>query len=127
MPELEEKLEVLNGKWSTEEHVYRLFHQSFKVFRVQDETLHTVALLRELSEDRKLNPWFEQIISEGTGKEFELSHNANWLATVRPMMEALFYAKYFMELVIKCGKLMETAEAILPSGWAAVLCLYNQR
>lgn len=68
-----------------------------------------------------------QIVSEGTGKEFELSHNENWLHHTRPMVEALFHTHYFVKMACKYGQELETQPAALPSGYAALLYLFDLR
>jgi len=76
--------------WGIEDRVYRFYHQSLKVYSVQGMTQEAVELLQSLLPERPLNTWFMHIVSEGTGKAFELSHNENWLHHTRPMIEALF-------------------------------------
>jgi hypothetical protein len=77
--------------------------------------------------DAPLNEWFLTLVREGTGKEFQLEHNKRWLQEVRPMLEAFFHAKYFLEMVVKFGRKLDAAPNVLDVGWAAVLCLYNMR
>ena len=43
------------------------------------------------------------------------------------LIEAFLHAKFFLEMVVKYGKELEAAQNLLPSGWAAVLCLYDLR
>lgn len=50
-----------------------------------------------------------------------------WLEVTRPMLEAYFHARFFLEMVIQYGEELDQAPAILPSGWAAVLYLYDLR
>ena len=38
-----------------------------------------------------------------------------------------FHAKFFLEMVVKYGKEIDEPPEVLPSGWAAVLCLYDLR
>jgi hypothetical protein len=59
--------------------------------------------------------------------EFKTDHNENWALYTRPIVEAFLHAKYFMEMMVKYGTEMDTAQSTLPTGWAAILCLYNQR
>jgi hypothetical protein len=77
--------------------------------------------------DRRLNEWFTKIISEGTGKQFQVSHNRGWLQHTRPIVEAFFHAHYFLKMVCKYGGQLNTAPNMMPSGWAAALNLYNLR
>jgi len=62
--------------WGYEDPVYRFYHQSFKVYYLQEETKSIVAALRDLAPDRPLNPWFLEIVTLGTGHEFTAEHNA---------------------------------------------------
>jgi hypothetical protein len=71
---------------------------------------------------------FQEIIESGaSGKEFRLKHNENWTYQTRPFLEAFFQARFFLEVAVKYGKELEAAPDMLPSGWAALLCLYNIR
>ena len=63
------------------------------------------------------------IVREGTGKTFTEEDNKNWLAVTRPIAEAFFHARYFLEMAIKYGKELEFPPQQLPSGWAALLYL----
>jgi hypothetical protein len=127
LPELQRLLDRCNDHWGAEDGVYRFYHQSFKVYGLQSLTDCIVAEMRALAPERTLNDWFLQIVSEGTGKSFELEHNARWLQTTRPIVEAFFHARYFLEMLCRYGRELETAPNLLPSGWAAVLYLYGLR
>ena len=123
-------LEALTAKCrstSCENLVYRFYHQSFKVYRIQDFTAEVTDKLRSLAPGRPLNSWFEQILKEGTGSEFTLADNEDWLAVTRPMLEAFFHARYFLEMAAKYGRELESPPNVLPCGWAALLYLYNLR
>ena len=126
LPKLEELLANC-GHGGYEDRVYRFYHQSFKVFYLQDTTMEIAAKLQSLAPDRPLNEWFVQIIQDGTGKKFTLQDNLNWLAVTRPILEAFFHARYFLEMAVKYGKELDYPPQILPSGWAAFLYLYNLR
>ena len=127
MPEIRELWKELKGHWQYEDRVYRFYHQSFKVFAVQDYTQKIVGLLQSLAPHLTLNPWFMEIVTQGTGKEFDPSMNQRWTETTRPMLEAFFHARYFLEMVRKYGRLLKESGQVLPSGWAAVLELYQLR
>jgi hypothetical protein len=75
----------------------------------------------------KLNPQFLQIIGEGTGKEFDPSHNADWLRHTRPIIEAFFHARHMLAMVCKYAEELAEPPQPMPSGWATVLYLYNLR
>jgi hypothetical protein len=125
--ELEELLHRIEGQWGIEDSFYRLYHQSFKVYHLQSTTEEICKALQQLLPDHSLNDWFSEIIAQGTGKEFELSHNKEWLVQTRPILEAFFHAHFFLKMAVKYGKELETAPNVLPSGWAAVLYLFNLR
>lgn len=127
LPELSALLEQITSHWHGEDGFYRFYHQSFKVYALQRDTLQIVAALRSLRPDGPLNPWFEQIVNEGTGKEFKPEHNQRWLQEARPILEAFFHARTMLELVVRYGRELQEPPQIMPSGWAAVLYLYNLR
>lgn len=127
LPELEELLDRMGFHWHGEDGFYRFYHQSFKVYGLQTDTERIVATLRGLLPERELNAWFRTIIGEGTGKTFAQEHNERWLAETRPILEAFFHAKTMLELVVNYGRELESAPPMLPSGWAAVLYLYDLR
>jgi len=81
--------------------------------------------LQNLLPDRPLNPWFREIIVEGTGKKFDLSHNENWLRHTRPIVEAFFHAHYFLKMACKYGRELNAPPQAMPSGWAAALHLFD--
>lgn len=130
LPQLEELLKKVNGEWVYEDMVYRLYHQSFKVYWVQGQTEAIVAALQALAPDLQLNVWFREIVESGTGHTFEMSHNQDWLLRGRPMLEAFFHARFMLEMAVRHGKKLKRAKRppqLLDSGWAAFLYLYNLR
>ncbi|MFH0794090.1 MAG: hypothetical protein V2A74_08670 [bacterium] len=127
LPALKELLRECSDHWRYEDGIYRFYHQSHKVYAVQDTTLRILECLKALSPNGTLNDWFMEIVGAGTGKTFDVEHNKNWLAITRPILEAFFHAKFFLEMAVKYGKELSYPPALLPSGWAAVLYLYNLR
>jgi hypothetical protein len=127
LPELTALLEKCSSHWVYEDGVYRFYHQSFKVYALQNETLKIVEELRLLSPAGELNPWFGKIIAEGTGRTFSPEHNQEWLEVTRLILEAFFHTKYFLEMAVKYGRELGYPPRVMPSGWAALLYLYNLR
>jgi hypothetical protein len=127
LPELEALVEECNSDWVYEDGVYRFYHQSFKVYLLQESTLRIVEKLRALAPDREFNKWFAQIIADGTGKTFSSEHNKDWSKITRPIVEAFFHARYFLEMAVKYGRGLQYPPRAMPSGWAAFLYLYNLR
>jgi hypothetical protein len=117
-------LEESSSHWGFEDPVYRFYHQSYKVFDLQQSTESIVMALQELMPGRALNPWFARIVSEGTGKAFTLDDNERWLAVTRPIVEAFFHARYFLEMAVRYASL-DAPPTVLPSGYAALLYLYR--
>lgn len=124
--ELESLFEACSDHWGYEDSVYRFYHQSFKVFGLQDKTRSIVEKLQGLAPDLPLNPWFVQIVETGTGKTFKLEDNARWLEVTRPIVEAFFHARFFLEMAVRYAHLQAPPQP-LPSGYAALLHLFQLR
>jgi hypothetical protein len=127
LPELKKLLDTVDGHWGGEDAVYRFYHGSFKVYHLQELTGKIVAHLSSLLPGRPLNDWFKGIIEQGTGKTFKPEDNTNWLTVTRPILEAFFHARYFLEMAVKYASSMPAPPLLMPSGWAAFLYLYNLR
>lgn len=127
LPELEELLAESTSHWGGEDPVYRFYHHSFKVYALQAMTCRIVKALRDLGPDGPLHASFETIVAEGTGKVFDFEVNRRWTEETRPIVEAYFHARFMLEMVCKYGRELDEAPSLLPSGWAAVLELYNMR
>ena len=128
LPNLKALLAAAEAHWGIEDAVYRFYHGSFKVYGLaQSYTERIVAALRALLPDRELDSDFLDIVKDGTGKQFEMSHNQDWLRHTRPMVEALFHAHYFLKMACKYGEQLSESPQVLPSGWAAFLYLYRLR
>jgi len=127
LPELKMLLAATSDHWHYEDPIYRFYHQSFKVYRLQTTTLKIVEELQALAPHLKLNSFFLKIVAEGTGKNFDLSHNANWLKQTRPIVEAFFHARHMLLMICKYAEELPKPPPALPSGWATVLYLYDIR
>lgn len=130
LPKLEKLLETANDHWNYEDLVYRYYHGSFKVYYLQGLTNEIVKTLKSISPHKDknyLNEDFLEILNAGTGKVWEHSHNQEWSKHCRPILEAFFHAKYFLEMAVKYGKELKEAPNVLPSGWAGLLYLYKIR
>jgi len=127
LPELERLLSVMPCLY--EDGIYRFYHQSFKVYSLQDYTLKAAELFKSIGRevDKSLCKWFEEIVTNGTGTKFEMEHNENWKQHTRPIVEAFLHAKYFVEMMVKYGREAKAPTNFFPSGWAAILTLYGQR
>ena len=128
LPQLEDLFARIKDKSGEEDRVYRFYHQSFKVFYLQDLTAAGFKLIEEIGgETDPPHPWYCQIIKEGTALKFEASANDDWLKATRPILEALWHTNYFTQMMIKYAKELETAPQAMPSGWAAILWLFELR
>lgn len=127
LPELEALLETCSGPWEYEDPIYRFYHQSWKVYAVQQSTTHIVEVLQDLLPGRPMNASFRAIVSEGTGRRFTTEANRDWLTSTRPMLEAFFHCRYFLEMAVRYGRRLEQPPTRLPSGWAALLYLFDLR
>jgi hypothetical protein len=141
---LKELLDKLDGHWGHEDGIYRYYHQSFKVYRLQGYTNEVVAQMRlvhplnreswqeygGLKKDRKQHefaPMFERIVAAGTGIEFEMDHNSIWEETTLPIVTAFMHAHHVLAMMVKYGEELDEAPQMLPSGWATVLYMYGLR
>ena len=122
--ELATLFDECSSHWGFEDPVYRFYHQSFKVYAVQEQTVRIVGALESLVPDRMLNAWFRQIVAEGTGRTFRPEDNDKWTALTRPVLEAFFHARFFLEMAVRYADLRESPTP-LPSGYAALLYLYD--
>lgn len=128
LPDLEKLLTSVSDHWGYEDTIYRFYHQSFKVFhQAQGATTRIIKALSDLMPDRPLNKWFMEIVAAGTGREFTYDDNHRWLEATRPMVEAFFHARFMLEMAVKYAKELDEAPTTLPSGWAALLYLYDLR
>lgn len=112
-----------------EDYVYRFYHQSFKVFGATAQIKQAKELFERLAPDSfPLNDWFCSIADAAIGKEFDFAKtNQIWLAETRPILEAFWHSKYFLEQMLTAANELEQSPQMLPSGWAAVLYLFDLR
>ena len=95
------------------------------MYWLQERTKAICAELALLSPPEcRFSPWFVQIVDEGTGREFRMEDNQDWLRVTRPMLEAFFHARFFLEMAVRYAGL-ESPPNPLPSGYAALLYLYE--
>jgi hypothetical protein len=100
LPALRDLLAESSGR-DYEDPIYRFYHHSHKVFRLQDRTEEIISALRDLLPERDLNPLFLEIVARGTGRVFSLDLNADWPRHTRPILEAFFHARYFLEMAVR--------------------------
>ncbi len=124
--DLTRQLARASDHWGYEDPVYRFYHQSFKVFALQSETGSIVSLLASLAPERPLNRQFVEIVEQGTGRVFTVADNAHWTTSTRPIVEAFFHARFFLEMAVRYSDLVAPPQP-LPSGYAALLYLYDLR
>src|SRR4051812_3107578 len=92
LPSLETLLGEVCGT-AYEDGLYRFYHHSFKVYRLQELTVRMVEALQALAPSRPLNPDFSAIFAEGTGLKWKPEHNRSWLEVTRPIVEVFLHAK----------------------------------
>jgi hypothetical protein len=64
-------------------------------------------------------------VRDGTGRTFVAEHNRRWLEVTRPIVEAFFHARYFLEMAVRYGEELKVPPRTMPNGWAAFLYLYD--
>jgi hypothetical protein len=126
--ELRELLMQVNDHWGYEDGLYRFYHHSFKVFGLQQLTERIVAALAGIApEERGFCALFRTILDVGLGREFSLEDNSRWVEATAPIVEAFLHARYFLEMAVKYGTELAEPPQLIPSGWAALLSLYDLR
>ncbi len=136
--ERQQLLEFLNGPVAKawEDGLYRFYHQSHKVFRLQKLTQEILTKLQALLPDRTMNPWFLEIVGAGTTRVFGSQTNENWTLETRPILEAFCHAKYFLEMACQeqdewitqlpsSEGTVKREIRMVSSGWAALLVLFS--
>jgi len=76
----------------------------FKVYALGRTTKQIVSALQALAPDQQLNEWFLRIVTEGTEQVFAREHNGRWLEITRPIVEAFFHSRYFLEMAVRYGR-----------------------
>lgn len=71
------------------------------------ETSRVVNVLESLASGHPLNPWFRQIVEQGTGRAFKQDDNADWTRITSPILEAFFHARFFLEMAVRYATLLE--------------------
>jgi hypothetical protein len=111
-----------------EEYVYRFYHRSYKSIYIQAytrvilESLHTLA-----PTGTELNSQLLKIVTEGYQSLFQEESDQNRDKETRSIIEGFFHTKFFLQMAVKYGKKLDALPELLPSGWAALLHLYNLR
>jgi hypothetical protein len=124
----QERLDRL-ARLTGEEAIYRYYHQSFKVYTLQDTTELLLTALKELNprDPPAFHPGFVELMDAGRGREFQMADNDHWHAATGPVVEAFFHARYFVQQASKYGHELTVPPSVLPYGWAALLELYGYR
>ena len=131
LPVLENLANKCDNHLGQEDLIYRFYHQSFRVYQIQNLTGEIYQNLRRISPHDNpdcMNSSFLEIINAGaSNRTWKLEDNHNWNGVCRPFLEAFFHSKYFLDMAIKYGKEYDSAPKRISSGWAALLELYNIR
>jgi hypothetical protein len=111
-----------------EDGVYRLYHGSYKVFNLQDPVETAFELIKEIGGESD-PPYFEyvQIVEAGTTNKFSATTNENWEAETKPILEAFWHTKYFINMMVKYAEDFEKVEMPTRPGMAEVLYLFELR
>jgi hypothetical protein len=126
LPELEGLAAEFNA--AEEDFVYRYYHNSYKVFNLQEDILKAFKIIREIGgEADPPHIEYAQIVKAGTENGFGKDTNANWQVETRPILEAFWHTKYFLNMMVMYAKLDDPVPSPIGSGWASVLYLYELR
>ena len=77
--ELRRVLEIVNSEGCYEDRIYRYYHQSYKVFELQIATQEMADALATIApKGRPFCRFFDEILQQGTGREFSPEDNQHW-------------------------------------------------
>src|ERR1700676_3938422 len=84
-----------------EDGVYRLYHGSYKVFDLHDPVKAAFKLIKKIEVDSD-PPYSEcaRIVEAGTKHQFSATTNENWEAETKPILEAFWHTKYFINMMV---------------------------
>jgi hypothetical protein len=101
---------------------------SYKVFDLQDPVESAFKLINEIG-DESDPPYSEyvQIVEAGTTNKFSATTNENWEAETKPILEAFWHTKYFINMMVKYAEDFEKVEMPTRPGMAEVLYLFELR
>lgn len=120
-PKLKELLKKVESHWEYEDLVYRFYHHSFKA--------HFAADLGNEVFDKLLSlvPWGQHECPIFIRNLRKRCRGKKTQRRARADIELLFHAHYFLKMAVKYGKKYKRGPRPLPSGYAALLCLYGLR
>jgi hypothetical protein len=112
-----------------EDGVYRYYHQSTKVYSLQEAVKRARRLFEELAPDgTQLNSWFTTICDDACEHKFTPARsNQQWYQETRPILEGFWHCLYFLRQLARYRREVDQPPQIMPYGWAAVLYLYGIR
>lgn len=121
--------QVGGGSLHTDDLLYRFWHQSLKVYALQEVTRHIRGLLAEAADPALgLDPWYEEIVAAGTGRTFTLEDNGRWLEAAGPIVNAYLHSAHLLRLACEAVARYDRApEGWYDPGWATLLHLYRMR
>ena len=128
-------LEAWQAEADDENGVYRFYHHSNKIFHLQKLIKAGWKIIDKIGMSGQppdyLHEWYIEIYLEGAILDFKEWMNSEWLKHTRPILEAFWHTKYFIQMMFKYGQLLEPNSEELLQGmapdWAAVLYLFELR
>ncbi len=124
LPALEELLARADRRGAN--RFYKFYAGSLKVHDLQTETEEIVEAFRAVMPERRMDELFLAIMERGTGRSFEIAHNARWTEEAGPVVEAFLHARMMLGQMVECGRSIDSlpVRSICP-GWQLMCCLYG--
>lgn len=117
---------VLDG----DDLVYRFFHQSFKVYRLQAVNREAVEFLETFlkpEHERGFDFQMRELIAAGAGNiEFKDEHNLEWGRHTRPFVELYLHVKHILDCMLEAPE-AQKEKSCLTIPFATVLSCFNLR
>jgi hypothetical protein len=105
-------------------HFYR---SDPSVYDLRKLTAQAASLLRDIAADGELALSFEVIMQDATASKLDLTSSRMWILSATPTIAGFYHCRFFVERLVRYGHELEQSPDMLPSGWAAILCLYCLR
>jgi len=117
--DLKELLKKMESHWEYEDLVYRFYHHSYKAQFAAD--LGNEVFDRLLS----LVPWGHRECPVFVRRLRARCRRPWTMRRSRADIELMLHARYFLEMAVRYGRRYKRGPNPMPSGYAALMCLYG--
>ncbi|TSI05278.1 hypothetical protein [Lysinibacillus sp. BW-2-10] len=123
--ELQSLYKQSSDVWIGKEAVYRLYHQSFKVYNIQKWSQDVLELLEQVSKE-PFHPILREMIRNGTNQTFETTYNSMWYTKAKPIVDLFLHLRFYVEVALDEIQKTDKERFGSPS-WYLLLYLWNMQ